>query len=125
MKTTPEYKRLRSLGYAPKDALRCARIRAQFEALVEQDLARFRTEPDDDWSTPLDMDGTPEDLAAVKARMDQEGVWGIVVDVRCTCCGNWDQVDSCWGFVGEDWRDSGYDVDLMAAAIATAERKVA
>ena len=125
MKSTPEYKRLKALGWKDKDARRCAKIRERFEELETQGLVRFRVEPDQDWSSPLDMDGTPEDLAAVEARMDQEGVWGIVVEAKCSCCGSWEHVSSVWGFVGDDWRDSYYDTDLMLEAMNHRPRKVA
>ena len=33
---------------------------------------------------------------------DNGGPWGFIVERKCPCCGEWAQVDSCWGFDGED-----------------------
>lgn len=49
-------------------------------------------------------------------RIDRDGVSGIVAQVR-TALGQWVTVDSCWGFVGDDWKDSGYDQDAIGAAL--------
>lgn len=49
-------------------------------------------------------------------RIERNGVSGIVAQVR-TALGEWVDVDSCWGFVGDDWKDSGYDLDAMTAAL--------
>jgi hypothetical protein len=53
-------------------------------------------------------------------KVNREGVWGIVSQYRCPCCGTWKTVDSCWGFVGGDWKDSGYDLDIKQAALEKA-----
>ena len=49
-------------------------------------------------------------------RIERDGVTGIIAQVR-TALGKWIEVDSCWGFVDDDWRDSGYDLDAMEAAL--------
>jgi len=38
---------------------------------------------------------------------------------HCDACGadRWDHMDSCWGFVGDDWKDSGYDIDFKEAGL--------
>lgn len=48
-------------------------------------------------------------------RIDQDGVSGIVAQVR-TALGQWITVDSCWGFVGDDWRGD-YEQDAIGAAL--------
>ena len=50
------------------------------------------------------------------AKIDQEGVWGVVGQYWHE--GDWQDADSCFGFVGDDWRGSGYDYDIMGAALA-------
>jgi hypothetical protein len=53
-------------------------------------------------------------------KINRDGVWGIVSEVKCLCCGEWTQADSCWGFVGDDWKESGCDLDVKAAALEKA-----
>ena len=55
----------------------------------------------------------------VYARCNDEGVFGVCTEARETC-GHWHAVDSCWGFIGDDWRDSGYDHDLRRSALEKA-----
>ena len=57
--------------------------------------------------------------AEFAARIEREGVWGLIAQCRGTH--GWETVDSCFGFVGEDWRGSGYDIDLKSAALETIE----
>lgn len=53
-------------------------------------------------------------------RIERDGVWGIVSKVKCPTCGEWNQADSVWGFIGDDWKESGYDLDVKAAALREA-----
>jgi len=48
------------------------------------------------------------------ARIDREGVWGIVAEAWNG--EEWVHADSCWGFIGDDFKD--YFPDAMHAAIA-------
>src|SRR5260370_14302082 len=53
------------------------------------------------------------------AKVNREGVWRIVSEY---CDGEvWQHEDSCFGFVGEDWRHSGYDTDIMRATLDAAK----
>jgi len=65
-------------------------------------------------------DETPEHKAQAKrelwARIEREGVWGLVGEVKCQACGAWEIVHAVGGFVGDDWKDSGYDSDTRDAA---------
>jgi hypothetical protein len=49
-------------------------------------------------------------------RCEREGVYGLVGQARDSH-GQWHTADGCWGFVGDDWRGSGYDTDIMRAAL--------
>lgn len=51
-------------------------------------------------------------------RIASEGVWGIVGEYR-TIDGNWEHADSVWGFIGNDWQNSGYDTDVMSTTLQT------
>lgn len=105
---TSYYKAARAAGWPAAQAWRAALVRERWEQACASGIVRLRTEPDYDFE-PLD-----EQDAALAAR---DGTWGVVAEVRCSCCGAWRCVDSVWGFVGDTWRDSGYDVDLMARAL--------
>lgn len=52
---------------------------------------------------------------AYEQRVRRTGVWGIRSSYWTGR--QWQAVDQIWGFVGKDWQGSGYDLDLMEAAI--------
>lgn len=68
---------------------------------------------------------TDERKAEIKrklwVRIEAEGVWGLVGEVRCPACGAWEHVDSVGGFVGNDWKGSGYDKEILEQVKAKAE----
>jgi len=51
-------------------------------------------------------------------RVNRDGVWGVIGEYKCPCCDHWTVADSCWGFVGDDWQESGYDLDIMHATLS-------
>jgi hypothetical protein len=53
------------------------------------------------------------------AKVNREGVWGIVGEFFDG--EKWQHADSCFGFVGDDWKDSGYNTDIMRAALNEAK----
>lgn len=55
-------------------------------------------------------------------RMERDGVWGIKAMIRNPVAGGWEAVDAVWGFIGDDYRSSGYEIDLMDAAISALEK---
>ena len=75
----------------------------------------------DIYNPDVNIDINPERLAKEEQeaieRADREGIWGIVGKFKCNCncprCDGWHTSDSVWGFVGDDWKDSGYDIDVM------------
>ena len=121
MQQKAEYKRLRGLGISGQQAWRAAKVAVRFNELEAASLVRLRTHGDEDPSTCLDFDGTDAQRKAVAKRIDNEGCYGIIAEARCPGCGGWRQVDAVWGFVGDDWRDSGYDHDLMGAAVRSVD----
>ncbi len=56
-------------------------------------------------------------------RVDRDGVWGIVgewrlpIDAAVDDADAWQHADSCFGFVGDDWKGSGHDADIMRQAM--------
>lgn len=55
-------------------------------------------------------------------RANREGVYGIEGQYRHPVTGEWIDADSVWGFIGDDWRGSGYDIDIMAETMAQLEK---
>jgi hypothetical protein len=49
------------------------------------------------------------------AKVDREGAWGIIGEYFDG--EQWQHADSCSGFVGDDWKNSGYDTDIMRATL--------
>ena len=48
-------------------------------------------------------------------RVNREGVYGVKGEFFDG--EGWIETDDCWGFVGDDWKESGYDIDIMRSAI--------
>jgi hypothetical protein len=131
VKFAKTFKQYRRKGYTAKNALWEARVRVRW-AKLEDETVRLRIVPDE----TCDMDDLKGDIFSREAnpdipefrmareerefeeRVDQDGVWGIVGEYKCPCCGQWTQADSVWGFVGDGWKDSGCDSDVMYATMA-------
>lgn len=107
------------------------KIRKEFDTLEDEGKVRIRVEPDEscdyedlagdtfnpDVNNDIPVEQLEREEREFKNRLECDGVWGVIGEVKCAHCGNWEHVDSCWGFVGDDWKESGYDVDIMAACI--------
>jgi len=112
-----------------EDGLRKEAIEDKFQKAEEEGLLRFQVLPDeemyddsyvDTWTDVSEEERVKEKLDLWR-RIEREGVWGVVVEkhFHCDACGadRWDHVDSCWGFVGDDWKDSGHDLDFKEAGL--------
>jgi len=103
-----EYRRLRKQGWDATRALDYARTAEEWDAL-EYGEVQLLIEPDDRY---------PDDLCADDAeRANNDGVWGIMGQYRDPATDKWTTADSVWGFIGDDWRDSGYDYDVKRATL--------
>lgn len=51
---------------------------------------------------------------AFRERVDSDGVWGVQAWFK-TAAGDWEEGESCWGFVGDDWKEG--QADFMGDAI--------
>lgn len=76
---------------------------------------RSRNEPECEWYEH--GDDTPAQRKVTNARIEREGHWILVAYFRANDSDPWETCDSVGGFIGDDWKDSGYDVDLMAHAL--------
>lgn len=120
-RATRHYKRLREKNWHAREACRAAKAKEAFEVLEGAGLARLRVESDD--MDPRDL--MPECYSEKEQkefleRAERLGVYGIIIEARNPLSGDagpWEGIDSCWGFIGDDWADSGYDTDFYLAAI--------
>lgn len=115
-----EYARLRSKQWSAKEALNAAKVNVSFAVFEREGYVRLRVEADDIDLPFLDDRDVFEETAAnaARARCSREGVWGFIVEaLNPLGAGVWHQIDSTWGFIGDDWKDSGYDTDAKKAAI--------
>lgn len=144
MNTRSEYMRLRAKGWTAANAWSAAKTRVAFEEAggvicgetfkgCQPDLDSFDRDtalvcltvgPDDVQydDSYIDEDSfTERQKAHLKkelwARIERDGVWNLASWVRPNTDAPWEAVDSCCAFVGEDWKDSGIDTDLMRAAL--------
>lgn len=126
-----EYKRLRKLGFIPRQASDGAKAKTEFGRLEMQDKVRLRVEPDND----ADMGNLKGDCfdprvnpdipqakleqaeREFEERIERDGVVGIIAEYWDERNEEWEHADSCFGFIGDDWIDSGYDFDLMQSAV--------
>ncbi len=127
-----EYDRLRDKGWTAADALRAARIHDRWTDLENAGLVKLDMDPEIDCydDSYIDTWGLSPGRAArekreIHERINREGHWIVVVYARATDEDEWSPVDSCGGFIGTDHEDSGYDVDLMRAAIDAHDAMVA
>ena len=126
----PEYRQYRRKGWRAAEAMRHARMLRKFRHASFLNLVALEPEPDDDWTNAIECGCEEREKCEAdnRERAERMGVWGIVAYAAldpynpCDCygapkCEHFDSVDSVWGFIGDDWKDSGYDDDLMRAAL--------
>jgi hypothetical protein len=135
------YRRERDRGFPAKWAISNARTRLEWEKHEVAEYSsgepidphrgdvRLRMVPDEMGSLE-DLEGdcfNPKanpDIPASRLQRDREefiskvnrdGVWGIIGEYFDGEV--WKHSDSCFGFVGDDWKNSGYDTDIMRTTL--------
>lgn len=145
------YRRERKIGWRAGQALRNARIRARWDELdgfvfdgddYDKDDApgetiyasgpiRLLIEPDremyddsyiDTWTDLRETD-RERIRSNLRDRINRDGAWNVVGEFWNGQ--EWECTDSCCGFVGDDWENSGYDTDIMSATIDAYEAHLA
>lgn len=115
------YKELRAKGWKASEAKRHAKLYALVNNELDS-LVRLAAVADDSFDidnvAPMADDAERE---ATYSRVNSEGFWGCVSQFRLSTEDDWIDADSVWGFVGDDFIDSGYDADLLESAIAERE----
>lgn len=139
------YQRERARGFSAKWALSNARIRLEWDKHEVAEYSsgepidpkrgdvRLRVVPDETCSIE-DLEGdcfnpkaNPEisasrlqhDREEFMAKANRDGVWGIIGEYFDGEV--WQHADPCFGFVGDDWKHSGYDTDIMRTTLDTAK----
>lgn len=126
---SPEYRRLRKAGWTASMAFRAASTLEAFVELLKQELVKIEVDPDDydasyiDTWTDKSESYRERARKEVQRRLEQDGAWSVSVWARASTEDDFELVDSVGGFLGDDWMDSGYDVDLREAAIAWVEEE--
>lgn len=113
-----DYRLRRKQGERAHVALYSARTEVMFDILAHRGLVRLTLSPDEDIDlTWLDQDHYSKQYRDEQIeRVNRDGSWGIIGEFK-TREGEWEHADSCWGFIGDDWCDSGYDSDIKTATI--------
>lgn len=121
-----EYARLRALGWRASDALRDAKTRVSFATMERAGHVRLRIVPDEEghdasYVDTWDSEKSPAWIARTKREIlrtvERDGLWGVVGEYL-SVEGTWVQSNAVWDFVGDSWKDSGYDGDIMRATMA-------
>ncbi len=111
-----EANRLLAKGWSWPDAMRSARIKAAFKTFADVYWKLDNVEDQDPYDDSYIDD--PQEKKEIRKRVESEGVWGIRSYWRLSEEDEeWEEADATWGFINNDWEDSGYDTDLMAAAM--------
>ena len=139
------YQRERARGFQAKWALSNARTRLEWDKHEVAEYSsgepidpkrgnvRLRVVPDETCSLE-DLEGdcfNPKanpDIPAVKTGTRSRGIHresesgrSVGNHRRILRRGRWQHADSCFGFVGDDWKHSGYDTDIMRATLDEAK----
>lgn len=120
-----EYHRLRDKGWNASAAYRSAKTHARWRVAECDGLVRIVLTQDEDaydvsyvdtWddASHHEKERIKKDILSQVAR---DGVWTITGEYRQSDDDDWTAIDSVGGFVGDDWRDSGYDVDVMLTTL--------
>lgn len=121
-----EYRQFRNEGKPAQQALRNARIVAQFDRLYMGGFVRIVSSPDDSYDSS-ELDERDKEIA------DRDGVWGTIGQYRLDAPDDWngidrdydepgwEQADSVWGHIGyndvTNPHENPYVIDHMQLAI--------
>ena len=105
------------------DSHNCVRLRVEWDHLANaEDLMGEcycpRANPDIPASR---LERQKKEFLQRRADCGAVGIVGEYWDEREQA---WVQTDSVWGFVGDDWKHSGYDTDIMQSALDARTKSV-
>jgi hypothetical protein len=125
-----EYERLRRNGWRACDAIRAARVKDAWDDAENAGLVKVDAEPDclsvEDTEPDWDAICINHHVAALERkeyrdRCNRDGLWIYAAYYRTSVDDEWILADSIGGFVGSDWKDSGYDTDMRETALEALE----
>jgi hypothetical protein len=113
------YVKYRGKNYPASVALRAAKIRTEWDSLECDGLVRIEVLSEiDSYESIYGREEDDKYRREINARIENEGFYIYEVQYRLSeDSEEWVTVDSLGGFIGDDWFDSGYDIDMMASAI--------
>lgn len=129
-----EYQKRRAQGYRAQHALNAAHVVVRwreregyvfdgYECDPIEHPVRLRIEWDESYDdsyidtwTDISESQRAQWRAKLQRRIELHGVVGIIGEYWTGV--DWEHADSCWGFIGDEWSDSGYDVDIMDGTLA-------
>lgn len=111
-----EYARLRAKGWTASYAFGAAKTNVAFAEAEALGHVRIEHVSDDMPYEYGDAGDDPKWRAEVDRLIDSWGVWGIVAYYR-DAVGDEHVADSCFGFIGNDLEDNGYDSDIKQSAL--------
>lgn len=72
-------------------------------------------------NSDIDQDTLKNEELIFETLVENEGVFGYILERKCPACGSWEHLDSCWGFVGQysetESRFNHYIIDEMKSQI--------
>ena len=84
------------------------------ETETQRTIAVIDHSPFDDSYIDTWTDQTDEQREQARRELweliESEGVWGVILEEKCSECGSWEEVDSCWGIVPSE----GYSLEDAA-----------
>ena len=104
--------------YAAKDDWESGDSRVRIVAMPDHDICMDDLKGDfyDPRNNPdINANKLAREEKEFEERVASEGVWGFRAEYWNGA--EWIETDSIWGFVGDDFVDSGYDVDMMRGAL--------
>jgi hypothetical protein len=118
------YRRFRALGEPASRAIYAAHTALAWEARVKSGLVKLDIVVDellyddsylDTWGMrPSELERARKELWD---RIEHQGVWCIVGYYRPHVGAPWEVSDSICGFVGDDWKNSGYVPDVQHSTL--------
>lgn len=118
-----EYWRLRRKDFRASEAYHYAKVNVVFDVYEDAGLVKLGMEPEIDSLDMFEPDWTIYGRDAERekkdwyARAERDGIWILMSYVRKSQDDPWDPADSIGGFMGDDWKDVGYDSEARLAAL--------
>lgn len=121
MKNVTWYKEFRKVGYTAQRAYDAADIYTRFLLAQAQGLVKIRAEYEEE--SYFDVYGEPDtkkERDEICRLIDQWGMYCVLTEAKCPCCGSWELSDSIGMCIYNDPLspfENDYVIDLMDSAL--------